>query len=164
VLKPRGGCAAVPASADLFVRVSSPPAGGTAASVLKRCWAAAHSDPTARARFLEGFAPHRPRLAFQRPSLSSSSAFAKQTPCDWRFFQSLRSRLLATHTSLRLCEADIFRLTLLSAFAKQTSYDWRFPQSLRSRHLPTDAPLSLCEADFLRLAFLSVFAKQTSFD
>jgi len=39
-LKPRGGCGDVPARADLFARVSPPPAGGKAASVLKRCWAA----------------------------------------------------------------------------------------------------------------------------
>ena len=36
----RGGCGVVSARADLVVRVSPPPAGGEAASRLKRCWAA----------------------------------------------------------------------------------------------------------------------------
>lgn len=37
LLKPRGGCDALPSTADLVVRVSPPIAGGEAASDLKQC-------------------------------------------------------------------------------------------------------------------------------
>lgn len=94
----RGGCGAVPLRADLVVRVSSPSAGGEAASLatdVGRTPTATpqlHTPPPAHG--LCRALPPPPAPILSTSFFFSSSVFAKQTSFDWRFSQPFNRTLL----------------------------------------------------------------------
>jgi hypothetical protein len=158
------------------VRVSSPPAGGEAASPATDVGRTPTATPPLQAPpNAHGFGRALPPTA--RPHLFnvrilSSSLFQKHASCNWRFLRPFQSALLATRVSFSLSIARFLQLVFLAAFPERASCDARFLRPFqntllatgvslrlpfRSRLLTIRVSFSLSTARFLRHAFLSVF-------